>query len=533
MLTKYPDLELQLELSRFEPLQLDVTPQEALPKLPLENLDIIYSYGLGDGHLFLSLKEWLEANSSRHLIFLEDDLHALHRLSHFPWGKTMFSHPQVHLKFLYSDLTLEECARAFPSERIAVITQKKKNKAFNSLKLSLLRKTVLWNAHTSELLSGHLIHKNILTNLQKLPHSFYVNRTKNAFKGKPAVICGAGPSLATVIDDLKSLQDKAVLIGCGSALSSLSHFNVKPHFGIAIDPNAREKTALQGCSFRDLPLIYGNRLYPEVFDLFDGPYGYLRSPTGSPLEKAIEEELGLIDTDIGLDLGREALSVTTLALSLACYWGCSPIILCGVDLAYSGSQHYAPGVPVHLSMKKEETRVGEQLIHRKNAQEKRVATLIKWVMEQQTIDAYITLYPETTFINGTGQGLGFKSIPYQPLGSVHLSPTTIDIASLIAAHRAPVTPDQLQATLARFENSFSRCLNLAKLLQQEPEGSGKAILYEDELTHEKAFQLTLEPALSSLERIYHLNIELPFSRHKWKFLQEMTEEYLKLFTNVC
>jgi hypothetical protein len=532
MFERYPDLHLQLQLAHFEPLQLDQNPTIEHLNLPLENLDIIYVYGLSDGHPFLELEEWLEAASNRHLIFLEDDLSSLHRLSVLDWSERMLSHPQVHLKFLHypRDWILELCAKEFPSERIAVTTLKKKTALFRSIKLSLLRKTVLWNSLTSESLSGHLIHRNIFANFKKLPRSFYVNQMKDAFAGKPAVICGAGPSLSGVIEDLSGVQDKALIIACGSALSALSHFKLKPHFGIAIDPNAREKECLQGCSYRDLPLIYGNRLYPEVFELFDGPYGYLRSPTGSPLEKAIEKELGLHEADIGTDLGREALSVTTLALSMATFWGCNPIILAGVDLAYSGGDHYVEGVPVHLTRHKEETRAGEQLIYRKGAQGRRTATLVKWVMERETIDAYAKQHPKTTFLNATGKGLGFFSIPYKPLSELNLPSLSINLKQVITQYPVPVTDGQLSQTLADFKGSFERCLDFAKQLQEEKEGSGKAILYEDELTHEKAFQLTLAPALDALERIYSLNIELPFSRHKWKFLQEIIEEYLLVLT---
>lgn len=531
MFERYPDLALQLQLAPSDAHDVHPTPQLDPLGLPLDNLDIIYIYGLSDGHPFLEMEEWLEAVSGRHLVFLEDDLQALRRLSRAPWGERMLSHPQVHLKFLHhpADVVLELCAKQFPSERIAVATHRKKTKRFERMKQALLRKTVLWNSLTCETLSGHLLHRNILTNFQKLPHSFYVNRTQNLCAGKPAVICGAGPSLNSVIEELRGLQDKAVIIACGSALSALSHHKLKPHVGIAIDPNAREKECLQGCTFRDIPLIYGNRLYPEVFELFDGPWGFLRTPSGSPLEKAIEEELGLKEQDIGHDLGREALSVTTLALSLACFWGCSPIIFAGVDLAYSEGRHYADGVPAHALLRKDETRAGEQLIYRKGASGKRVATLVKWIMEQQTIDAYTKLYPGTTFINATGQGLGFPSIPHHPLQDTTFSPKDIDIRRQITDHPTPVTAAALHSVLSGFKESFERCRDYAQKLQEEIEGSGKAILYEEELVHEKAYQITLLPALETLERIFLLNIEIPFSRHKWKFLQEITDEYLKLF----
>ena len=529
MFERYPDLELQLHLSNFE--NVDNIPASPAPlKLPLDKLDVIYSYGLSDGHDFLHLEEWLEAVSGKHLIFLEDDLSAVHRVSQLPWGEKLFKHPQVHLKFLNHpiDWVLELCAREFPSERIEIITRKKKNSTFRALQLALLRKTVLWNSLTSEQLSGHILHRNIFTNFQQLPKSFNVNQMKNAFQGKAAIICGAGPSLAGVIEDLKYVKDNALIIGCGSALSALSHFNLKPHFGIAIDPNRREKECLQGCQFRDLPLIYGNRLYPEVFELFDGPFGYLRSPTGSLLEKNIEEQLGLMEGDIGLDLGREALSVTTLALALACHWGCSPIILAGVDLAYAGNSHYAQGVPVHAMLQTEETRAGEQLIYRKGAEGTKVATLIKWVMEQETIDAYTKLYPDRTFYNATGKGLGFPSIPHIPLREIPLTPLNLDLNAILASYSLPVTRDQLQITLSGVKASFQTCWELSKQLQQESEESGRAILFEEDLREEIVYPLTIRPALEALERVYRLNIDIPFSQHKWKFLQEMIEEYLKL-----
>ena len=114
--------------------------------------------------------------------------------------------------------------------------------------------------------------------------------------------------------------------------------------------------------YRDLPFLFGSRLYPKVFELFDGPYGYIRSGTGGALESYVEQELGLNDPYLGYDLGREALSVTTLALSLAHSWGCNQIIFAGVDMAYAREKHYADGVPVNAPLNTQEKRSGDQII---------------------------------------------------------------------------------------------------------------------------------------------------------------------------
>lgn len=385
---------------------------------------------------------------------------------------------------------------------------------------------MLWHSATSEVLSGHLLFRNILSNLHRSPKAFYVNQTANAFKNMPVVICGAGPSLSGAIDELKRFQDKALIIGCGSALSILSYFGVRPHFGMAMDPNPSEKESLRGCQFRDLPLLYGNRLYPEAFEFFDGPYGLIKNPSATTLERAIEEELGLNEMPIGLDLGREALSVTTLALSLAKFWGCNPIILAGVDLAYSGDDHYAKGAALQLKKKAHKTSVGEQLIYRKG-----VATLLKWVMEKETIDGFAKNSPETVFIDATGQGLGFDAIPYRSWDEIQLESSPLiekAVQKMIDSHPMPVEEERLGQVLQSFQESFLRCLEFVKLLQQEEEGSGKSILYEEDLKCEKVFDCVLKPALAALEITHRLNSEAPFADHKWKFLEEIIEGYISV-----
>jgi hypothetical protein len=119
-------------------------------------------------------------------------------------------------------------------------------------------------------------------------------------------------------------------------------------------------------------------------------------------------------------------------------------------------------------------------------------------------------------------------IPYKPLHEIQLTPLNLDINAILASHSLPVTKDQLQQTLRGVKNSFQTCWEIAKQLQQESEESGKAILFQEELSDEVVYPLTLRPALEALERVYRLNIDIPFSQHKWKFLQEMIEEYLKL-----
>jgi hypothetical protein len=458
--------------------------KEAIPNIELKfpDVDILYFYGLAH----IDCKEWLEENPDRQVVFLEDRLERFKSL-------IFTDHPRVHFKWISSswDRLLEECARSFPREKIEVIPVKK-SPHFRKIRLQLMRKSILWHSVVSETISSHLLYKNIIPNLLRIPNTSYVNAWEQQYKNCPIIICGAGPSLKKSAPALKRLQDQAIVIGCGSALSALSHLGIRPHLGIAIDPNAREYDCLSGCTYRDLPLLFGARLYPKVFELFDGPFGYIRSGSGSALESYVEEECGLKQPPLGCDLGREALSVTTLAISLAHFWGCNPIILAGVDLAYDQGIHYVEGVPVSVN------EAQEKLLRRKNKQGKWVATLTKWVMEQHTIDQFAKKHPQKTFINASG-GLGFKSIRDQPLESIQLPSVNISMDRVFAESKMEVSFDQIDVIFQKLIQSLNRCQLLIELLEREK--GGKAVLYEYELEEELAYKLLLRAPRSEFERL--------------------------------
>ncbi len=532
--TRYPDLSLLLHFSSVKKREID---SDFPSDLPLDRIDILYVYGLS-GSYAAALREWLSKKPGRHLVFLEDDAAALEAFSHFPHADEILNHPQIHLRFVTDtkawDLTLEQCAAEFSFDKIEVSALKayEKRPRFRKIKLSLLRKTVLWNALTSETISGHLLHQNIIPNLRRIPQCSYVNTWKDAFKGIPIIICGAGPSLKAVSEDLRRVRGRALIIACGSALSALSHLGIRPHLGIAIDPNGREFDCLKGCSYSDLPLLFGSRLYPKVFELFDGPYGYIRSGTGSPLESYVEEELEMNDPFLGYDLGREALSVTTLALSLAQSWGCGPIIFAGVDLAYAREKHYAEGVPVKANLDLHEQRAGDRVLYRKGAEGHLVPTMIKWLMERDTIDQYAKNHPATTFINASPGGLGFKHIPHRPLSKIQL-PISCDydekVRLLMERTKMKASVHQVNTILAPVRNSLERCLKIFQLLQLEEKASGKSILYQSDLETELAYLLVLNSSKHALERWGQRKDPSSLEREQWKFLEEATRSYIYCF----
>ena len=407
---RYPEIFFLLTYTSFQPYQLEVSDhqlnatregerlhsdpidQEMSRWLDLQSLtdvDVLFVYGVGLGYSYRAAKSWLHEKKERMLIYLEDDLGPLDALLQTEIASQLFLDPQVHLHFIKTsqewDVSLKALLETYPSHRIEVAFlesyQKKSPRLCKHIRLKLMRQCAVVNALMTEALYSHRLVENVLANIKRWPHSFFANRLKNKFKGIPAVICGAGPSLGPAIPLLQQLEDRALIIAGGSTITALSNQGIIPHLGLALDPNPDEYSRLRVTSAFEMPLLYGTRLQPDVFNTSNGPWGYLHSYTGGPCEAYFERELGIQGEPVGPDLGPEAFSVTTLAIALAVEMGCSPILLNGIDLAYTGMQRYAAGVmpssQVFLQELQQETRASERILKRKGIHGTMVYTLVK------------------------------------------------------------------------------------------------------------------------------------------------------------
>ena len=547
-ISRYPEIELQLQMSseilqqvkQSESQETDIEIKWFNNQLDLGNIELLYVYGLG---LYLSEVEmWLKEKASRTLVILEDDLRVIDAFS--KTSSQILNSSQVHLKFIPQvelwDQILEECASKFPYAHIQIVGSysyaKKRSARLKSLRLSLQRKTVLWNALLSEELFAPSFHKNILENFSRLPKTFYVNKWRGAFKNVPAIICGAGPSLAKSQKLLREAKDKALIFAAGSAISAFGHLNLEPHFAIAVDPNSQEYEHLKHLKCKEVPFIFSSRLFSQVPELFSGSLGYLSSKTGGSLEAFLEEKLGLKEEAIGPDLGQEALSVTTLTASLAYALGCNPIIFVGVDLAYTGMQMYSPGVVkksgIALESLKQEKRVTDQLIFRKNKDGHKIATLVKWVMESDTLSKYAKERPDRLFFDASQGGLGFKHIPYKNLSSI-LSECSFqnnleqEINKKIQETKQIVSSEEICALFSSLKESLIRCLSLVEGILEEELESGKRVVLQMDLEEEMAYQICLAGPLLAFtlaKRSSFLDNAVAFEKAKWFYLKECIEQ---------
>lgn len=517
-------------------------------KPDLEGVEIVYVFGLGLAYSFYEYRTWLHSHRGHRLVYLEEDLGVIAAFLQTEHAETVLSDLQVHLEYIPDPESwhgaIEKLADQFVSDRVVCTLLNtypaEKKKKFYPLQLQLMRASTSLHALLSESLHAHKLFANLYENFQRIPEAFYVNRWEGKFKNIPAVICGAGPSLTEALPFLKGIENRALIFGGGSAFTALSRNGVEPHCGIALDPNREEYERLEPATAFQVPFLYANRLLPSVFSLVNGPIGYIRSDTGGMAETWIEDKLGIEGVPIGPDLGREAFSVTTLAVALARTMGCNPIILVGVDLAYTENLRYAQGVlpagsdpsPTPVGGDK---RLAERVLFRKDRKGKKVQTLLKWVMESSAISSYAEAHPECRFINATEGGLGFSHIPYTPLEEVveQLPFEQWDIRGMIHAAVEEsrfdhISPERIDNLFLSLKGSLENLKELAEKILQEK--TGRRIVLESDFAEESAFECFLQPLAPALERL--LERYFPEQEHtemKWKEIRASIQNYLDIY----
>lgn len=493
---RYPDIHFFLSFFPFEKRKLLKEAKlllQWLGKQKLDEIEVLYIVGLLGFPLPDLLIKWLAERSQRALVFVESDLGAF---AAFEEGQ-LLDNPQIHFHYIGDD-SVTALADLFPTDRLAVFA----GKSFDSEKL--IRTSATLSALYSDVLYSHKIVENVCANFLRLEGCF---DPRGKFEGRPALICGAGPSLEKAIPLLKNGVEKALVFAGGSAITALTLQGVKPHFAMALDPNDEEYDRLRQAHFFEGPFLFAPRLHKDVFLTCNGPFGYLKSDTGGLVEHILEEKGGIEGEAVGPDLGPEAFSVTTLAAAYAFALGCNPIIFAGVDLAYTGGNRYAGG----FSSEREESEDPRALEKRRIAIDihgREVETLLKWQMESACIAAFAKEHPEVEFINATDGGIGFEGIPNRPLSEIFSSLSSRDLQGEVHQwiQMSPLNChcENILPLLIDLHSSLRACEELCiaiVLLLEKKKGAGALVLHQSDLVEEPAYKAFLEGIDAALSRI--------------------------------
>lgn len=534
-----------LFMERFPKMAFSIsewTYKEVLPEsishCKVGKAEAIYIYGLGCGAPYFQLQKWLREDPNRVLIFLEDDIQVLSYFLQLQLSIDILSDLQVHVEFLNrNEDEIKSLAEKFNFHRIEIFAiPSKQGKFFETLKLQIFRKTTLSHAIQMDRVHGYYPFENFVKNAFRMPKSFYANGLKNAFKGLPAIVCGAGPSLNEAIPLLKTLSDKAILIAGGSTLAALSSKGVPIHFGVAIDPNLEEYRRLKNSFALETPILYSTRVHPSLFQTCNGPFGYMRSGIGGILEVWMEEALQITDSMIGEKLSSESLSVTTICTAWAEFIGCKTILFCGVDLSYSEQRRYAEGVGCEddfsFSELDAENSAADRILRKKDNRGRPVYTATRWVMEAAALGDYAKKHKKISFFNTSEAGLKIPGVPFLSLSEISetILNKSYDIESMVREKivSSPMPENTLQIIeekLQELGKSIEKVVEYLEIITKKK--SGSSALAEMELDEELSLDLIFYDAMDRFGKLSERKGAL-WKDSRWERFLELARKYQKV-----
>lgn len=467
--------------------------QDWFASLALKGSQVICVYGVGLGYCFEACKKWLAESYEHQLFFIDDDLRVIKRLLETPLGTEIVNHRQVWLfQVNLEDVKgLNIVAGHFIMRRYLFSAlpfyQTHRKMQTNETRIWINYGKIQLDALLSEFISmdgGYF--KNFYKNIYLLPESYFGNALFGKFEGIPAIICGAGPSLAKNFDVLKTLKNQALIFAGSTALNVLNAGGLQPHIAVGIDPNPPQFERFLNNKAYLTPFFYRNRINNDALRVVHGDKLYINGSTGYHIGQWFESKLGINEKPI-----QEGHNVINFSVSLASQLGCNPIILVGMDLAYTDAQSYAfELVPHAIQDPKEAYKTKyhkETLISKKDIFGNPIYTLEKWILESHWLTQFAVEHPKIKMINATEGGLGFIGVPNIALADVSSKQLTkhYDLDGLVhnaiqsAQLPSETNYENLKAIFNQLENSLNKCLDycikLAKDYKLLAQGNKEAL----------------------------------------------------------
>jgi antitoxin component YwqK of YwqJK toxin-antitoxin module len=495
--------------SRHNPLK---EAKDQFNTLNLKNIDVIYIFGVGLGYLYEAAKEWLHHSPDHFLVFLENDLEVIYHFLQTERGTEVLFDRQVWLTYVDPQgKEIDSIVRKFLLKRTAFLSLGFYDKEHKAEAASLQSKLSFYQHLRTGIAAegssyGRRFYDNYYRNLLKLPQAHFGNALFGKFKDIPAIICGAGPSLAKQLPLLKNLKENALIFAGATAMNALNTEGVLPHFGVGIDPNPAQFTRLIMNQAYETPYFYRNRMNYRALNVIHGPRLYVMGSSGYEISRYFEEKFGMEGVNLS-----EGFNVINFSLSIAHAMGCNPIVFVGLDLAYTNSLSYCPGIfnhPLHDRREHFGTKtVDEELINKADYQGKPTLTLWKWISESAWFTNFSRYNPQTLFYNATEGGLGFVGILNISLEACAKSFLTkqFDLSARVhgeieqAAFPTGINDSMVIQSIRDLLDSLKRCQESCKLIVANFDAAKPSI---EDLNNESAYKWILQDSNQSYEEIF-------------------------------
>uniref|UniRef100_B8DJH2 6-hydroxymethylpterin diphosphokinase MptE-like domain-containing protein n=1 Tax=Nitratidesulfovibrio vulgaris (strain DSM 19637 / Miyazaki F) TaxID=883 RepID=B8DJH2_NITV9 len=177
---------------------------------------------------------------------------------------------------------------------------------------------------------------NELSNFRRALADGDMKSLRGALGGLPAVIAGAGPSLAASAPAVARLEHRALVTAALQTLPAMQAVGIRPHLALCIDYSDgifRVYDRLDPEWARHVPLIYSTKVQPEVVRRYPGPTLPLWTVGGMATFIAGKDDLVL-----------DAAGNVSVALLRLLHWmGAGRMVLAGQDFGWRGEASHATG----------------------------------------------------------------------------------------------------------------------------------------------------------------------------------------------
>jgi antitoxin component YwqK of YwqJK toxin-antitoxin module len=522
----------------------------------LKKIEIIYIYGLGLGYFYDAAKKWLQENKNRVLIFLDDDLAAIHRFLELAKATEILTDSQVIVQaFTTLDgpnrLTVppefDWICRTFARTRSEIIVQKmyveNRKKASELIQLMLnlrFSEVELYiNENTEERLKE--LYTNFYNNLNALTKAYRGQNVQNLFLNIPSVICGAGSSITKITQKISYLKNKAILFGAGTGMNVLNKMGIIPHFGGGIDPNDESINRIKTNYAYEVPYFYMNRFEHHALQYVHGPLLFLRTASVSLVQDWFEKELGITDS---LKVNAR-VSTTNYLLNVAQIIGCNPLALAGTDLAYTDKSRYPKEIQAHpldssmqVKQFKNFSLTSGRLIPMANADGEEIFSRLDWIKEGESYTSFMYEHPGSLLLNLTKGGLPIPQVTNPSIEEFSSTYALKDLdllnyvhASVQWAGKISVHKDKLDEKFGLWKKSLENCFNICSEIVEFFNSQREEMLESGEVpgtyltddVSDALIKLNEEPAYEYCLKtmiVIHKNITFR-SMHKFKWYPEV------------
>ncbi|CAM3526849.1 motility associated factor glycosyltransferase family protein [Marinicrinis lubricantis] len=275
-----------------------------------------------------------------------------------------------------------------------------------------------YNLRATRMMQKPWIMNSLLNMKDILSTPNFLTMDHSVFKGKPAIIVSAGPSLADEIEHLKYIKKNglAYIFSAGSAIQALIANGIEPDAAFTYDPMKNNKNVFRTVvekGIQSIPLVFGTSVYHETLPDYPGSkfHMVMQQDQVTPMMTAkSKQELNSVP---------DAVSIAIIMVHVMQRIGCNPVIFAGQNLGYRNSQFYSTGIGYKGRPDTLTERDRKNVIYTEDVYGNQIETNEGFERMKSELGAVIERYADDmTFINTTKGGAKIERAPFMDMERV-------------------------------------------------------------------------------------------------------------------